>query len=98
MESSPLLLAGLFSSIQESASASVVVVSGQVGAGAEIVQVWLAGEASLFPAASTARTRNWCAPAARPVYWRGGVQAAKVAASSAHSKVAPASLEKVKLA
>ena len=58
----------------------------------------MAGVSSTL-APSFARTRNSCGPAARPVYSAGELQELKVAASSAHSKDAPASLdEKVKLA
>ena len=53
----PLLLEGLFCSIQESALAmSVVVVAEHVGAGAVTVQAKVAGVASALPAASVART------------------------------------------
>jgi hypothetical protein len=69
------------------------------GATLSIVQPWLAAVASAFPAASDARTRNWCVPAASPVYARGEPQAEKVAPSSEHSNVDPGSLdEKLKLA
>ena len=44
--------------------AEVIVVSGAV---VSTVQLWLAGLVSVLPAASVARTRNWCGPAARLV-------------------------------
>jgi hypothetical protein len=52
----------------------------------------------VLPAASLARTWNWCVPTPSPVYVVGDVQAAKAAVSRAHSNVAPASLEKVNVA
>jgi hypothetical protein len=76
--------------------AAPIVVS---GAAVSIVQLWIAGVPSGLPAASLARTWNWWAPAARLVYCRGDEQAVKVAPSSEHSNVEPASLaEKEKLA
>jgi hypothetical protein len=46
----------------------LIVVSGAVvsGGGTSTVQVRLAGEASVLPAASVARTSNVCEPFARP--------------------------------
>src|ERR671916_214920 len=59
----------------------------------------MAGVPSTLPAASDARTRKSCAPAARPVYCFGAEQAANAAPSSEHSNVEPCSLaEKPKLA
>src|SRR6201999_2677108 len=57
-----------------------------------IVQLWVAGEPSTLPAASIARTRNECAPTARPLSARGDVQAAYAALSSEHSNVEPTSV------
>ena len=68
----------------------VIVVSG--GTGAVIVQVKLAGVASV-PNPLTARTWNVWLPTARPVYDLGVVQAANAAPSSAHSNVAPAGVD-----
>ena len=62
------------------------------GAVRSIVQLWLAGVASVLLAASVARTRNWCVPTARPAYERGDVHAVKVAPSSEHWNVEPDSL------
>ena len=79
--------------------APIVVLGGVVSAGGWIVQVWVAGVASVLPAGSVARTRKVCAPRARPVRSRGLVQAANGAASSEHSNVEPASVaEKAKVA
>ena len=58
MESDPLLLVGLFSSIQASAEATAVAAAPHPWLGGEIVQLWVAGVASRFPAASLARTAN----------------------------------------
>jgi len=49
----------------------------------------VAGEESVLPAPSTARTRKVCDPAPSPVYVCGLVHAANGAASRLHSKVAP---------
>jgi hypothetical protein len=67
IESVPLVFAGLFSSIQASAAASAVTGLPHPCCGAVIVQEWVAGVASRFPAASRARTLNWCAPTAGPL-------------------------------
>ena len=67
IESVPLLFAGLFSSIQASAAASAVAGLPQPCCGAVIVHEWVAGVESTFPAASRARTLNWCEPSARPL-------------------------------
>jgi hypothetical protein len=45
----------------------MVVCGGVVSAGALIVQLCVAGEASVLPAASVARTPNVCDPVARPL-------------------------------
>jgi hypothetical protein len=51
--------------VVEAAGWAVIVVSGAVvSAGAPIVQVTVAGEASTLPAASVARTVNVCEPTA----------------------------------
>src|SRR5918992_1260295 len=42
-------------------------VSGAVESGDWTVHVWVSGDASMLPAASTARTRKLCWPVARPV-------------------------------
>jgi hypothetical protein len=98
IESDPLFDEALPWSIQLSAFAVSVCVEPQFG-GAWIVQEWVAGVASVFPAASLARTLNWCVPTASPVRSRGDVHAANGALSSEHSKVEPDSLEEnVKLA
>ena len=52
-----------------SAGPEVIVVFGAVlSPGAVIVHVHTAGEASVLPAASVARTLNVCEPAASPLY------------------------------
>jgi hypothetical protein len=64
-----------------------------------IVQRWTAGVGSTLPSMSTAWTRNWCWPAARPVSWCGVRHSANAAPSSEHSKLEPSSLdENAKLA
>ena len=50
-----------------SASAATVIVAAVQAPGAEIVHVHTAAVVSVLPAASVARTRNWCGPAARLV-------------------------------
>ena len=69
------------------------VVSGGVvsGGGTFTVHVRVAGVASVFPAASVARTSNVCEPLARPEYAFGDVQVAHAPASSRHSNVEPVS-------
>ncbi len=67
------------------------------GATVSMVQVKLAGVASMLPAASVARTRSVCGPSARADNVCGLVHVAKAAPSSEHSNVASASsAEKVK--
>ena len=64
-----------------------------------IVHAWVAGEASVFPAGSVARTSNVWFPAASPVYVWPLAQALKAAPSSRHWKLLPVSLDvKLKLA
>src|SRR5438105_2117123 len=64
-----------------------------------IVQVFVAGVWSTFPAASLARTAKVCVPSASPEKLVGEVQAAKAAESSEQAKLELASLDvKVKLA
>ena len=53
------------------------------GAAVSMVQLWVAGDWSVLPAASVARTRNTWSPAERPVYCLGEV----------HGKYAPLSIE-----
>ncbi len=54
-------------SVVEAAGPSVIVVSGAVvSAGAVTVQLRVAGDASVLPAASVARTSNVCVPRAMP--------------------------------
>jgi hypothetical protein len=55
------------------------------GACRSIVHACVAGLESTLPAASVARTRNVCAPAARPVRSTGEVQAENGAPSSEQS-------------
>jgi hypothetical protein len=72
-----------------------MVVSGavvSVGATVVTVQARTAGEASVLPAASVARTLNECEPALRPLYDFGVVHAAKAAASIRHWNVEPDSV------
>src|SRR5262245_47153562 len=63
------------------------------GAIESIVQLKLAGVASVLPAASRARTWNVWTPWARPVRLFGLVQAAYAAPSTEHSNVAEPSGE-----
>src|SRR5437899_10420441 len=65
----------------------VMVVSGAV---VSMVQVKLAGVASMFPAGSIARTWKVWLPAASALYLFGLVHAANAPPSSLHSKVLPA--------
>ena len=65
----------------------------ELGAVASIVQVYEAGEPSVLPAASVARTSKVCEPSATPLYAFGEVQAANEPPSSLHSKVEPPSLD-----
>ena len=74
---------------------SIVVCGGVSSATASIVQVKLAGVASV-PCVSVARTWKVCDPSDRPVYGLGLVQAANPPASSWHSKVEGAVALKVK--
>src|SRR5918992_5132135 len=62
------------------------------GAAVSTVIARLAGLVSVLPAASVARTSNVCAPSDNAPVVCGEVQAAKAAASTRHSKPAPASL------
>src|SRR5258706_3247394 len=61
------------------------------GATVSTVHVLDAGDASVLPVASFARTRNVCEPLARPEYAFGLVQAAEAPPSMRHSKVEPPS-------
>ena len=63
------------------------------GVPASIVQVRLAGEASVLPAASVALTSNVCDPVDNPEYDFGEVQEPKLPPSKRHSNVDPDSLE-----
>ena len=85
-------------SVEPLGSGGAESIEGVGGATVSTVQLRVAGVGSALPAASRARTRNVCAPSARPEYVFGLVQAAKPPPSSSHSKPAPASLEKVKIA
>src|SRR5687767_11029196 len=62
-----------------------------VTAGAVTVQARPAGDGSRLPAASVARTRNWCGPASSSISWKGERHELKAEPSTAHWKVAPAS-------
>src|SRR5688500_17970426 len=73
------------------AGPAVMVVS---GATRSIVQLWLAGDGSTLPAASTARTTNECGPSSRLNRSVGEAQRTSGPASIEHWKVAPASDEK----
>src|SRR5262245_40351367 len=68
------------------------------GAAVSTVHRRSAGERSLLPAPSTARTWNRCAPCARPGYDTPDVHTVKIALSSEHAKPAPASLENANVA
>lgn len=69
------------------------------GTTVSIAQVYGAGEASTFPAASFARTQNVWDPSASPVRSRGLAHAVQAPVSSLQSNVAPTSFdEKLKLA
>jgi hypothetical protein len=69
------------------------------GALVSIVHVYVSGEASVFPAASVARTSKVWSPSASPARLSGLVQALQEPPSSRHSNVEPPSLEeKEKLA
>ncbi len=57
------------------------------GGAVSTVQVRVAGEASVLPAWSIARTAKVWLPSARPLYDAGLVQAVKTAPSRLHSKV-----------
>ena len=67
-----------------------MVVSGAI---VSTVHARVAGVWSTFPAPSTARTPNVCAPSASPVYDFGESQAVQAPPSRLHSKSAPASGE-----
>src|SRR3954447_16663129 len=75
------------------AGAEEIVVSGAVvsagGTGALTVQVAAAGEASVLPAASVARTSKVCDPTVRPERALGDVQAAHAPPSMRHANVLP---------
>jgi hypothetical protein len=72
----------------------IVVCGGVVSdAGSWMVQLRLAGVASVLPAASIARTRKVWEPAARPLYVVGLVQPANAEASREHWNVEPVSDE-----
>jgi hypothetical protein len=71
---------------------AVIVVSGGVESPGCTVQEELAGVASGLPAASRARTWNWCEPIAT-VYVAGEEQDANAAPSSEHSKLDPVSVD-----
>src|SRR3954452_2454009 len=58
-----------------------------------IVHVRVAGEASVLPAPSVARTLNVCEPSARPEYALGEVHAAYAPPSMRHSNVEPDSVD-----
>ena len=62
------------------------------GAAVSMLQEWVAGDWSVLPAASVARTRNTCGPAARPVYVLGDVQGKYGPSSIEQANVEPASL------
>ena len=96
IESEPLLLVGLPCSIQASWLAPRVCCAPQLTGGgvfAWIVHVKPAGEPSMFPAWSMARTSKVCWPTARPVYDFGAVQAAKSPVSSLHWNVTGVSFD-----
>ena len=63
------------------------------GVSAVIVQVWLAGVASVLPAGSVALASNVCSPVDNPEYAFGELQELKLPPSRRHSNVDPASLE-----
>jgi hypothetical protein len=69
-----------------------IVVCGGVASPACTVHEWLAGVASVFPAASVARTSNECEPTPT-VYDAGEVHAAKAAPSSEQAKLEPVWLD-----
>jgi hypothetical protein len=88
-------------SVEVNANAALVWLVGLAGAlvmlvfGAvrSTVHVTWAGDASTFPAWSTARTRNVWLPSASALYVVGEVQAANAPASRLHWKVEPASVD-----
>ncbi len=61
------------------------------GAAVSIVHVYEAGDASVFPKGSTARTAKVCDPSAKVARVLGGTQAENAPPSMLHSKVAVAS-------
>src|SRR5918999_1026282 len=73
-ESPPKFLAPSLCSSQLSATGLTVTVDA-VQLETFAVHVLVAEVGSVLPAASTARTRNTCGPAASPVRWRGEEQA-----------------------
>ena len=79
----------------------LMVVSGAVvsGGGTATVHVRVAGDPSVLPAASVARTSKVCEPFASPEYALGEEQLPQLPASSRHANVDPVSdEEKVKFA
>jgi hypothetical protein len=82
---------------------TIEVFGGVLSAGGGVVEVTVqlavAGVASTFPAASVARTANWCEPTASPEYAFGELQSAQARPSSRQAKVELGSLDaKAKLA
>src|SRR5687768_10886293 len=69
------------------------VVRSVVSGGGVTLQLRLAGVRSTLPAASMARTRSWCTPTDRSVYWTGELHELKATPSREHSNVELASLE-----
>ena len=71
---------------------AVIVVSGAVGSDVSTVKDRLAGVGSVRPTPSVARTSKTCAPSDSAPVVNGELQDANAAASTRHSKVAPASV------
>src|SRR3954451_25429571 len=73
----------------------VIDVSGAVVSAGVVstVHVRVAGEASVLPAPSVARTSNLCDPSARPLYAFGDVHAAHAPPSRRHWNVEPDSVD-----
>ena len=67
------------------------------GASVSTENARLAGVSSTLPAASVARTSKVCAPSVSAAVVRGEPHVANAAASTRHSKLAPASLENAKV-
>ena len=78
--------------VTRTGGANVMYVSGGVSSPARIVQLWTAGSASTFPAASVASTLKVCGPTASWVYVVRIAHGEYGAESSEHSKVVPSSL------